>query len=87
MKKSKNIKKVKKPWIAGILNLIVPGFGYYYIGEKGYFTFALVVISIVLLFMNLPVIKIPGRIEVQDFQILYGLFFAYDAYRKAKGKK
>ncbi len=80
------MKTQKNPWIAAILNLVLPGVGYLYVGKKHIF------VSIGFLTTNLFWILFATPIEIKDLAIvnkyitmfiiaLSLIVFAFDAYK------
>ncbi len=78
-------KRKKNPWIAAILNFILYGLGYLYLGKRralgGGLLVSDVILSIFLLGSQLPGTTFAGL--TVGFLIM-GLALAYDAYREAK---
>ena len=75
----------RRPWLAGVLNLLFPGLGYIYIGKRKLFGILLIITGILILIdLNLfdtamfqsPIALIVG--------IIGQFAFAYDAYNDAK---
>ena len=76
----------RKAWLASILNFLIWGLGYLYIGKRRTFG-VLLVIGEILLLVLVPVsawteadsLSLPGW-------ILMSIAFAYDAYKSAKNE-
>ncbi|MCL5410826.1 MAG: hypothetical protein M1324_03145 [Patescibacteria group bacterium] len=79
--------KNKRPWLAIVLNIILPGLGYLYVGRRKVFGYLLTISSItswiwfptkdfIPLIIHSPMINIG--------LILVTVAFAYDAYIEAK---
>ena len=82
-----SIKKTKNPWIAAILNFILPGLGYFYAGKKKMIvSFGFLILSIWVAIHDWNEITriLSGKISITEhfllFIILYPIVFAYDAY-------
>ena len=81
----KSIKKRKNPWLAGVLNFILPGLGYIYAEKKRMFvSYGFLTLSIVVIIYEWDeVIKLLSGKVTADFLlyiIIYPIVFAYDAY-------
>lgn len=75
--------KKKNPWIAGILNAVVPGIGYLYIGKRKIFSYLLIsgfILSIIdmIYYEWFPPDTIIGWIST----IVLLFAFGYDAYKE-----
>lgn len=77
----------KNPWIAALLNFVLPGLGYIYGGKKRkLFSWGIFILSIGVAIhdWNELVGILSGKMGLTDhfvlFIILYPLVFAYDAY-------
>lgn len=79
--------KNKNPWVAAILNFLIPGAGYLYIKKRKIFSLGLIAALLILLFADFttdyqyfslsdPFYSIAG--------VIIMLAFAYDAYEEAK---
>jgi hypothetical protein len=83
MAKFSKAKLKKNPWIAAVLNFILPGIGYLYLGQRKIFG-ALVFISVVL-----QIVAYRNTTSDSIFASIAGLVilfaFAYDAYKLAEG--
>lgn len=76
------------PWVAALLNFILPGSGYLYIGKRQIFAFLLMGGAIVQLTGDF---FIKGHYAAQDWRsyewmtsFILLLAFAFDAYHEAK---
>ena len=84
----KSIKKRKNPWLAGILNFLLPGLGYAYAGKKRAFvSYGFLALSIFVAIYEWGdiVAAFSGKMNV-DFMVyivIYPIVFAYDAYADA----
>lgn len=93
MRIMENQKKQKNPWIAAVLNFILPGLGYIYVGKKRkVFAFGLFALSIwvgihdrqeilSLLSGKMSLFEISEHFLI--FILLYPLVFAWDAFMDA----
>jgi len=77
-------KENKKPWLAALLNFIIWGLGYLYVGERKNFGILLVIGEILLIGLTATqplglseLLALPGS-------IIISLAFAYDGYKTAK---
>ena len=85
--------RIKSPWLAALLNFLLPGLGYWYAGKKhivvsvGFFVLS---IWVAVHDWNEITAILRGRMNITEhfllFIILYPLIFAYDAYRDVKSK-
>ncbi len=83
----------KNPWVAAVLNFILPGLGYIYSGTKRkLFAWGLFILSIGVGIHDWNELTgiLTGRMSLTEhfvlFIILYPLVFAYDAYMDAAKK-
>lgn len=84
----------KSPWIAAVLNLILPGAGYIYAGMRVRFGVLLIAAMVLVLFGPNPeytrnvdtqtVATDPSTIVVGIAGIMVSIGFAYDAYCDVK---
>ena len=77
--------KTKNPWVAGILNFLLPGLGYVYAGKKRFFvSYGFLILSIVVAIYEWDDIvnAFHGKINFDFliYLIIYPIVFAYDAY-------
>jgi len=84
----------KNPWIAAVLNFILPGLGYIYAGQKRkLYGVGLFILSIWVGFHDWEEIRgvLTGKMGISEhfllFIILYPLVFAWDAYRDVVEEK
>ncbi len=84
----------KKSWAAAILNFLLPGLGYIYVGiKRRFYSWALFVLSIWVAVHDWHEITaiLSGKMKITEhfllFIILYPLVFAWDAYRDVKENK
>ena len=78
--------KHKKPWVAVLLNLILPGLAYLYLDKRRIFGYLLIssfIIAFIDGFVFNPKFP-PFTILTWVMTILFYLAFAYDAYSLAK---
>lgn len=83
----------KKPWLAALLNIIIPGLGYLYIGKRVVFGVLLVISEVAALIWMF----IPGNYELLEntaglgwyyLAVIFAVIaFALDAYNTAKEVK
>ncbi len=70
----------KKPWVTAVLNFLLPGLGYVYVGKRVGFGIGLILSSLILWGVSLgdlpPVVWIDG--------IIIAFLFAYDGYKTAE---
>lgn len=85
------MKENKKPWIAAVLNFLLPGIGYFYAGKKHIFvSIGFTILSIWVAFhdWNEIVGILSGKIVMTEhfllFIILYPVVFAVDGFIDAK---
>ncbi len=73
-------KRYKYPWLAAILNLLLPGLGYLYAGKRMIFGGGLIILSIIYasFTLNAEMANIDWIIG-----LLLSLLFAYDGYQTA----
>ena len=81
----------KKPWIAAILNFILPGLGYLYAGRKHLIVslgFLILSVWVAVHDWNEITAILRGRMGITEhfllFIVLYPIIFGYDAFRDAK---
>ncbi|MBS3131380.1 hypothetical protein J4212_03025 [Candidatus Woesearchaeota archaeon] len=93
MKQSKKnlSSKFKKPWLAALLNLIIPGLGYLYVGRR--ITFAVLLVSGEILaligdwkeiFSEEPILFTLNETLLTLSLLLTWIAFAYDGYKTAE---
>jgi uncharacterized membrane-anchored protein YitT (DUF2179 family) len=77
----------KKPWLAALLNVLVTGLGYLYVGKRVIFGIILIIVEIlgyVWAFTDLRVFPLLDNPLLYIVSILYIAAFALDAYKTAK---
>lgn len=74
-------KEMKKPWVAALLNFLIAGLGYLYVGKRVGFGVGLVLWEVT--FLGLSATNELSAIELLSM-IMLGLIFAYDGYATAK---
>ena len=74
-------KEIKKPWLAAILNLLLPGLGYVYAGKRIGFGIALVLWGVMLLAI-MSSGQIPPIMWLDS--LVLAILFAYDGYKTAQ---
>jgi len=80
-------KKVKKPWLAAILNFVFPGLGYLYLGRRKIFAGMLIVIVILAgvdKYVMTPSVSRTYTVFGVIISLILSSAFAYDAYSEAK---
>jgi len=80
------MKKDKSPLLAAILNFIIYGIGYLYLGKRKEFGYILVVSWIIAAVSGLGGVnplQLPPGLYISE--IILGIAFAYDAYKLAVG--
>lgn len=75
----------KRPWLAALLNFVIPGVGYLYNGKRKLFGMLLILVGVVsttdMVYNNwFPPFTILGVISLFIMLISFG----YDAYQEAK---
>ena len=78
----------KKPWLAALLNILIPGLGYLYLGKRKLFGILLVVsgVAAYIWVINKPqVTELFGDPFINMMLLFYEVAFAIDAYQEAKG--
>ena|SRR6266536_1152527 len=86
-RKLKNLWTKKRPWLAAILNALLPGAGYLYVGRRRIFGGFMVVASVLAVIdWRFGPNSLPGEPGLLGNIAcpLFLLAFAYDAYREAK---
>jgi hypothetical protein len=73
-------KQKKNPWVAAILNLLIFGLGYVYVGKRIGFGIGLIFVDVILGSMFLFFETHPA---VWIYIFILGLLFAYDGYKTA----
>jgi hypothetical protein len=73
--------KQKKPWLAALLNILLPGLGYVYAGKRTGFGIGIILTSL-FLFWGISFQDLPGMVWVDSF--IMSLLFAYDGYKDAQ---
>ncbi len=85
--KEVNKVKLKKVWLAVLLNLIFPGAGYIYLGRRKYFAFMLFAVIILAginrYFIN-PSIIHPSTLFEAVISVIFSIAFGFDAYTETK---
>ncbi len=78
------MKKEKKPWLAGILNVVLPGAGYLYNGKRKIFAY-LLISSVIIGIGGSIVFKVETAYTSYDAiaGILFAIGLGYDAYCEA----
>ena len=80
----------KNPWIAAILNIIIAGLGYIYVGRRKNFGY-LLIIGQVLILANIMVNPTAQNTAIEPLVIIGGILwelaFAYDGFRMAQGRE
>lgn len=71
---------MKKPWLAAILNFLLPGLGYVYVGKRSAFGIGLVLTS-VLLWWGVGIDDMPPITWVDG--LITSILLAYDGYNDA----
>ncbi len=79
----------KNPWIAGALNFFLPGLGYLYVGKpkRAAFSAGLIVAAVFLLIGSAllrPEIQLEVLATSIVGELIFGIAFAWDAYKDAK---
>ncbi len=81
-----SLKKTKKPWLAGLLN-VIPPLGYLYLGKRKGFSYLLILSWIFLILdaiVNTEVLKSPMTVLGTIGTVFAFSAFIYDAYFMAK---
>ncbi len=77
------VNQYKNPWIAAVLNFVLPGLGYIYVGKRLVFGVGLALLSIIIgiywIFFEIPFIMIVDSLVVE-------FLLAYDGYKTAEEK-
>jgi len=73
--------QIRKPWLAALLNLLLPGLGYVYTGKRVGFGVGILFTSLIL-FYGVPSSAISNILWLDSF--IMALLFAYDGYRTAE---
>lgn len=82
---------MKKPWLACVLNIILPGVGYIYVGRRVVFGILLFISNLLVWSFSLPDgwswSELSSSMLAAIFLavILTTIAFAYDAYKDAQG--
>ena len=83
--------KSKNKWIAAILNFLLPGLGYWYVGKKKIIVslgFFILSIWVAIHDWNEITNILAGKMHITEhfllFIILYPIIFAYNAYADAE---
>jgi len=80
-------KNKKKPWLAALLNIIVLGLGYIYVGNRKLFGTLLIIsdiISYIWLFTDPMALKLVETVWANLAGIFLLIGLAIDAYKNAK---
>lgn len=72
---------IKKPWLAALLNIILPGLGYVYVGKRILFGYG-ILFSSIMMSWGFSFEKIPIFVWVSS--IIADMLFAYDSYKDAQ---
>lgn len=75
-------KEKKKPWLAALLNFVVPGLGYVYAGKRQIFGIGLVIWGIIALGWYFTSKETSLLLAVDSFVI--SILLAYDGYKTAE---
>jgi len=78
---------VKKPWLAAVLNIILSGLGYIYVGKRKLFGALLLVgelLTFVWIFTDPAALSLATNVWANLAGILWIAALAIDAYRDAK---
>lgn len=73
----------KNPYLAAILNFVLYGLGYVYIGKKIPFGILLIIVDLVFVY-SVSVHNVVFSIPFNLAWVLLGISFAYDGYKDAK---
>lgn len=89
--------KRKNPWVAAILNFLIWGLGYHYVGSKRmWFRVTLIVAEVLGIIFSAYMLALgalqvgpagPSDIALAILGLLISLAFAWDAYQDALGRK
>ena len=78
------VKEIKKPWLAALLNFVIWGLGYLYVGKRKNFGIMLVIGAILVLVLTATlelsladILSLPGS-------VIISFAFAYDGYKTAQ---
>jgi len=78
------VKEIKKPLVAAILNFVIPGLGYLYVGKRKNFGVLLIIATILSIILTATIewslqdtLSLPGTIVAM-------FAFAYDGYKTAE---
>jgi len=74
-------KQLKNPWVAAVLNFLLPGLGYVYVGKRVGFGTGLLLSSI-FLYWGISLGNLTPIVLIDS--IILTLLFAYDGYRTAE---
>jgi hypothetical protein len=80
--RAKRLERVKLPWLAALLNFILPGFGYLYVWGIRFHWKSLFGISLII--VQLLLWRFTAVNTGDLLMIPFSIVFAYDAYRDAK---
>lgn len=72
---------MKKPWVAALFNIILPGLGYVYVGKRVLFGAGVLFASIVS-YWGASFETIPISVWIDSFIVT--ILFAYDGYKDAQ---
>ena len=75
------MKNQKKPWVAALLNILLPGLGYVYVGKRSGFGIG-IILTAVLLYWGVTFRDLPTVVWIDGF--VMALLFAYDGYKDAQ---
>ncbi len=78
MKKDK-----KNPWVAAVLNFLLPGAGYLYVGKREIFG-GLLLISLVPAIIGEIIAPSPFNLALLFAEVIIIIAFAYDGFEMAK---
>jgi hypothetical protein len=71
-------RQLKKPWVAALLNFILPGLGYVYSRKRVAFGIGLLLSSIIL-YWGISFSDLPPVVWIDAFVL--AILFAYDGYK------
>ena len=74
-------KQLKKPWVAAVLNFILYGLGYVYVGKRVGFGIGLL-LSGIILYWGVSIGDLPAVVWIDS--IILAFLFAYDGYKTAE---
>ena len=84
----KKDRHMKTPWLAALLNFLIPGVGYIYTGKRVWFGILLIIWQILGFFVASSFFPYPEGYNPWQMdlaaQLLISLIFAYDGYKTAE---